>query len=225
MSLSLLKLVALCDKTAVEEINKACKLSCFDILYKIKFNFYRKRQGKDWIDYCGCWYVNEYFEYIIPSGLNLGLFESISESIKQGHCPHTTGETVNTATSSISLIHVAAAAGNKAVVKYLLKREKHLKFYTTESAKLPPLILAVLKDRSSVLKWLRVDFMQPIPFCDKDEKIRHPFPEGKYLNLSGMIIASRNNESGNVTIRTTIESHDNPFYGVLKLTLHRQRKL
>ena len=55
--------------------------------------------------------------------------------------------------TSVSLIHVAVAADNKHVVKYLMNKDKQQIFKKTGVVRHSPLTLAVLKDSTKVLKF------------------------------------------------------------------------
>ena len=150
LSLDLLQLVVIHDRRAVKEINRACKQSNFDVSYEISFQFYMKGA---WEEYCECWYLNEYFEYCSQRFVDTACLEKLFNNVKQGYCPHVIGQSSDhIAVSSVSLIHAAAASGNRDVVKYILHRNKAEKFHETESANLLPAVIAVINDKASVLK-------------------------------------------------------------------------
>ena len=178
-SLNFLKLVILNDEAAKSEIHEAWKNSKVNISYVMKFKFYRKGDWYEWNDFCECWYTNEYFEYINSNTVDLGLFESVIDNIRKGHCPHFDPDSPkNSVWTGISLIHAAAAAGNKSIIKYLLTIiNKRLKLYTTNAANLPPMIIDVLKNRTAILKCLHVEVMDLSYTVDSEIFARSLFRE------------------------------------------------
>ena len=221
-SLTFLKLVILNDEAAKSKIHEAWKNSVVNILYDMNFRFYRKGYMYKWDDFCECWYTNEYFEYVNSNTVDLELFESVIDNIRKGHCPHFDPDSPeNSAWTGISLIHAAVATGNKTIVKYLLTINKRLKFYTTIAANLPPMIIAVLKNRAGILKCLHVEMMYSSYIGDDSisNRIKRVWLErrnsnDKYLNQSGMVVATRNeDEDSHVTIKRILRSCDfvNPF--------------
>ena len=222
-SLTFLKLVILNDEAAKSKIHEAWKKSQVNITYVMKFRFYKKGYMHTWNDFCECWYTNEYFEYVNSNTVDIELFESVTDNIRKGHCPHCDPDSPeNSALTGISLIHAAAAAGNKAIVKYLLTINKRLKFYTTNAANLPPMIIAVLKNRAAILKCLHVEVMDSSYIGDgsissriKRALLERRYNNDKYLNQNGMVVATRNaeDEDRDVTIKRILSSFafDNPF--------------
>ena len=219
-SLNLLKLIILNDEAAKTKLSEAWKNSQDNILRYMKFKFYGKRY--EWADFCDCWYTNEYFEYIDANTVDLELFESVIDNIRKGHCPHfDSGSTENSRWTGISLIHAAAAVGNKAIIKYLLSINKHLRFCTTYGAKLPPMIIAVLKNRAAMIKYLHeevVDLSYPddSAICSiiKRKNFCRKWYDKKRVNLGGMVVATRSAEDRNVTIKRKVvysASFQNPF--------------
>ena len=158
LSLNLLELVITKDPNAVKEIETACRQSNFELSTKFQFDFYRKldwtrRRLEGWIEFCDCWYINEYFEYCTTEGVNKLVFDKILENIKRGHCPHILGQSnENRASSSVSLIHATAAVNNKVVAKYLLNKDRLQRYLSTGTAKFPPDVVSFIKDSSDVLK-------------------------------------------------------------------------
>lgn len=220
-SLKLLRLVILNDQDAKTRIHEVWKNSQVNISYVMKFRFYRKGYMYNWNDFCECWYTNEYFEYVNSKTVDLELFESVTDNIRKGHCPHFDPDSPrNSRWSGISLIHAAAATGNKAVIKYLLTINKRLKFSTTNSANLPPMIIAVLKNQASILKCLHVEVLDLSYIGDasigsriKRALLERRYNNDKYLNISSMVVATRDTEDGDVTVKRILNSFSfvNPF--------------
>ena len=215
-SLTVLKLVILNDEAAKSKIHEAWKNSLVNSLScDMNFRFYISNDY-EWTDFCDCWYTNEYFEYVNSNTVDLGLFELVIDNIRKGHCPHVDPDSEeNSSWTGISLIHAAAAAGNKAIVKYLLTINERLKFCQTYAADLPPMIIAILKNRAAIVKCLHVEVRDSSYINDgsisnriKRAWLESRYSDLKYLNLSGMIVATRNeDEDSHVTIKRILSSY------------------
>ena len=151
-AINILRSIVSRSPTAKKELNDLRRNYSFDISTEFSFTFYGKR---DWSDFCECWFINEYFEYITGSEINITQFDTVLENIARGRCTHVSQyQTKNTLQSSVSLIHVATAAGSKAVVKYLINADNNLKNRRTGIGGLLPLVLTILKDRHGLIKYV-----------------------------------------------------------------------
>ena len=220
--LNLLKLIILNDDSVKAKLSEAWKKFNNNIFCDMTFEFYRT--SYEWEDYCDCWYTNEYFEYINTDIVDLKMFESVTDNIRKSRCPHVEPEMVGRVTSwtGISLIHAATAVGNKTIIKYLLTIDKRSRFHTTNAAKLPPMIIAVLKNRPAIIKRLHVEVLDLSyshyhSFSNRVKRTvfnKAWYEDDGRVNLCGMVAASRGTVDNVVTIKRRLsyfEEFQNPY--------------
>ena len=228
-SLNLLKLIILNDRNVKSKLDETYKTSPDNILDDdMTFRFYRKERGEG----CDCWFTNEYFEYVNSDTVDLAMFETVTNNIRKGHCPHFDPDSrKNSKLTGISLVHAAAAMGNKSVVKYLLAINKRVKFRKTYSASLPPMFISALKNRTAIIKYLHVEALN-FDYIHSESigrvkraLLKHRYKHYMYLNISSMEVAFRNKENNRVTVNNVWWPHGsfiNPcaqiFYARVALT-------
>ena len=154
-SIQLFRMIVSNDPKAVEELRHIFKTSDCDISLEYRFKFYRTPQIRSH-NFCDCWFIHEYFEYISSHDVNGAILDRLIRYIEAGHCDHVpVDETENVCTTGVSLIHLAIAADNKPIVKYLMTKDRFQLYRKTRFVEHSPLTLAILKDSTKVIKFIK----------------------------------------------------------------------
>ena len=111
--------------------------------FSFKTVFYRTYYS---YSYCACAFDHEFVDYLEDSGcIHQETFDRIVASIEKGECPHFSSAPLErTSETSVSAIHIAAAAGCTEAVQHHISNFRNAK---SGIFKLEPYVLAAMKAR------------------------------------------------------------------------------